>query len=68
MLGEKVHAFVTARDAALTAADVRAFCGTRLADYKLPDFVTIGTAPLPRNAAGKLLKPALRARLAKATA
>ena len=38
---------------------------TRLADYKVPEFVTIGTEPLPRNAAGKVLKSALRARIAK---
>jgi long-chain acyl-CoA synthetase len=68
VLGEKVHAFVAARDAALDEADLRAFCGARLADYKVPDFITIGTDPLPRNAAGKLLKGALRARLAEATA
>jgi long-chain acyl-CoA synthetase len=65
VLGEKVHAFVAARDADLTAADVRAFCGARLADYKVPEFVSIGTEPLPRNAAGKILKAALRARIAR---
>jgi long-chain acyl-CoA synthetase len=65
VLGEKVHAFVAARDEELDAADLRAFCGARLADYKVPEFVTIGTAPLPRNAAGKVLKAALRARIAK---
>ena len=65
VLGEKVHAFVTTRAGGLDAAEVRAFCGTRLADYKVPELFTIGTGSLPRNAAGKVLKSALRARIAK---
>ena len=44
---------------------MRAFCGARLADYKVPEFVTIGGEPLPRNAAGKLQKAVLRERVAK---
>jgi acyl-CoA synthetase (AMP-forming)/AMP-acid ligase II len=60
-----VHAFVTARDDVLNAKEVRAYCGQRLADYKVPDLVTIGTGPLPRNAAGKVQKAVLRARIAK---
>jgi O-succinylbenzoic acid--CoA ligase len=65
VLGEKVHAFVTARDEVLSEEDVRAFCGARLADYKVPEFVTIGTEPLPRNANGKLQKEVLRRRMAE---
>ena len=65
VLGEKVHAFVTARAEGLDADDVRAFCAGHLADYKVPDFVTIGTRPLPRNAGGKVQKAMLRARIAK---
>jgi long-chain acyl-CoA synthetase len=65
VLGEKVHAFVTARDEGLSDEEVRAFCGERLADYKVPEFVTICTGPLPRNAAGKVLKTALRERIVK---
>jgi long-chain acyl-CoA synthetase len=63
VLGEKVHAFVTARDEGLGEAEVRAFCGTHLADYKVPEFVTIGSEPLPRNAIGKLQKRVLRQRI-----
>lgn len=44
VLGEKVHAFVIARDEGLNEEDVRAFCRLRLADYKVPEFVTIGTS------------------------
>ncbi|HEX5078085.1 MAG TPA: fatty acid--CoA ligase family protein, partial [Geminicoccaceae bacterium] len=68
VLGERVHAFVTARDPELDERELRSFCGGRLADYKVPEVVTIGTAPLPRNAAGKVLKTALRARIAMETA
>jgi long-chain acyl-CoA synthetase len=64
VLGEKVHAFVTARDQGLGEEDVRAFCRGQLADYKVPEFVTIGTGPLPRNANGKLHKDFLRRRAA----
>ena len=68
VLGERVQAFVTTQDAALDANELRTFCGARLADYKVPEVVSIGTAPLPRNAAGKVLKTALRARIATETA
>jgi acyl-CoA synthetase (AMP-forming)/AMP-acid ligase II len=64
VLGEKVHAFVTARDEGLGEEDVRAFCRGQLADYKVPEFVTIGPEPLPRNANGKLQKDVLRRRAA----
>jgi acyl-CoA synthetase (AMP-forming)/AMP-acid ligase II len=64
ILGEKVHAFVTARDEGLGEEDVRAFCRGQLADYKVPEFVTIGAEPLPRNAHGKLQKDVLRRRTA----
>jgi acyl-CoA synthetase (AMP-forming)/AMP-acid ligase II len=60
VLGEKVHAFVTTSDEALSEEEVRAFCRGRLADYKVPEFVTIGSEPLPRNAIGKLQKRVLR--------
>jgi acyl-CoA synthetase (AMP-forming)/AMP-acid ligase II len=64
VLGEKVHAFVTARDEGLGDEDVRTFCRGQLADYKVPEFVTSGTEPLPRNANGKLQKDVLRRRAA----
>jgi len=63
VLGERVHAFVTARDAAMPDAHaLRRFCAERLADYKVPETYTLDTAPLPRNANGKLLKRELRER------
>lgn len=60
VLGERTHAHVVVRDAALDAAGLRAHCAAHLADYKVPDFVTLRAEPLPRNANGKLLKRALR--------
>jgi long-chain acyl-CoA synthetase len=62
VLGEKVHAFVRTSGERLDQETVRAFCRARLADYKVPDFLTIGTEPLPRNANGKLQKEVLRRR------
>jgi long-chain acyl-CoA synthetase len=61
VLGQRVHAIVVVLDASsLTADDVREFCAERLADYKVPESVTLRVAPLPRNANGKILKSELR--------
>jgi long-chain acyl-CoA synthetase len=65
VLGERVHAFVTVGDEGLSEEDVRSFCRAHLADYKVPEFVTIGGEPLPRNAIGKVQKRALRQRVAE---
>lgn len=64
VLGERVHAFVVARDGMTVDADsVRAFCSERLADYKVPESVTILSERLPRNSNGKIHKPTLRSML-----
>lgn len=64
VLGERVHAFVARRDdAAITESDLKDFCASRLADYKVPETFTLLDEPLPRNANGKLLKRVLRERL-----
>jgi acyl-CoA synthetase (AMP-forming)/AMP-acid ligase II len=68
VLGEKVQAFVSGRTPDLTGQDLRAFCAEALADYKVPDVITISAEPLPRNANGKLIKSALRERAARETA
>lgn len=60
VLGERVHAFVCARIDSLSPDDLRAFCLTRIADYKIPDIWTIGVEPLPRNANGKFQKMVMR--------
>ena len=64
VLGERVHAFVSRRDPAVCAEQLRAHCAANLADYKVPETWTLTDEPLPRNANGKLLKRALRERLA----
>lgn len=60
-LGEEVKAFVqVVGGSALGPNDVQQWVAQALADFKVPAHVEIRTEPLPRNAAGKLLKPALR--------
>ncbi|CAN5659449.1 class I adenylate-forming enzyme family protein [soil metagenome] len=66
MLGEGVVAFLNVRSLAdgtpaIDAATVHAFCVQRMADYKVPGAVVIGTEALPRNANGKIQKDPLRA-------
>ncbi|MGE0725136.1 MAG: AMP-binding protein [Alphaproteobacteria bacterium] len=65
VLGERVHAFVRAADPAIDLAAIRAFCALRLADYKVPETLTLIDGPLPRNANGKVMKAELRHRLAE---
>ncbi len=62
VLGERVHAFVTWK-AQVSAEQLRAFCASRLSDYKVPESFTLSDTPLPRNANGKLVKQEMRARL-----
>ena len=61
VLGEKAHAFVVVdRPGAPEETALAAWCRERLADYKVPEFWTIDTEPLPRNANGKVMKDRLR--------
>jgi acyl-CoA synthetase (AMP-forming)/AMP-acid ligase II len=60
VLGERVHAFVVRKRDDVSDVELREFCASRLSDYKVPEtFAFIDV--LPRNAAGKILKPELRA-------
>jgi O-succinylbenzoic acid--CoA ligase len=68
VLGERVHAFVHTLDPSVDAQAVRTFCAARLADYKVPETVSISAEPLPRNANGKLLKRVMRDALGPLTA
>jgi long-chain acyl-CoA synthetase len=60
-LGEEpaAHIMLKAGESA-TVAELQAFVGERLASFKVPAHITIVTKPLPRNAAGKILKRDLR--------
>ena len=64
VLGERVHAFVTLKEAGTTAEMLAEFCAARLSDYKVPESFTLSLATLPRNANGKLMKRELRDQLA----
>jgi long-chain acyl-CoA synthetase len=60
-LGEEVAAVVHVRPGhALDVDELRRFVGERLAPFKVPSVVRLVDAPLPRNAAGKILKRELR--------
>ncbi|MDP8958705.1 MAG: hypothetical protein M3N51_05795 [Actinomycetota bacterium] len=59
-LGEEVKAVVVVAGE-VGAEELREWCGKRLAYFKVPTQVELRTDPLPRNAAGKVLKPLLRA-------
>ncbi|HKV19467.1 MAG TPA: AMP-binding protein, partial [Mycobacterium sp.] len=61
MMGEKVGAVVVPLPGAQAdARGIRAFVKERIADYNAPQFVCFRSEPLPRNPAGKVLKPLLR--------
>lgn len=60
--GEAIVAQVVVRvGSPLTEAELRQHVATRLAAYKVPAHWCLGTEALPRNPAGKPLKPVLRA-------
>lgn len=62
--GESIVAVVTPREGAtLTLDELREFCAGRIADFKLPHDLVIGT--VPRNPSGKILKHQLRAAVAR---
>jgi long-chain acyl-CoA synthetase len=61
MMGEKVGAVLVPQPGQeLDVAAVIDFARGRLADFKVPQFVSVRSEVLPRNPAGKVLKPPLR--------
>jgi long-chain acyl-CoA synthetase len=58
--GEAVYAVVVPRTAVEPSALV-AHCRERIASYKVPKHIELRTEPLPKSAAGKVLKRELRA-------
>lgn len=60
VLGEKSELIVNTGDAIVSESFITDHCRQHLADYKVPDFVTIVVQPLPRNANGKVIKAVLR--------
>jgi long-chain acyl-CoA synthetase len=62
MMGEKVGAvIVPAAGAEIDNEAILAYCRAHLADFKVPQYIDVREAPLPRNPGGKLMKAALRA-------
>ena len=60
-LGQEVKAVVVpVAGAAVTPEELAAWCGETLAGYKVPSQWEIRSEPMPRNAAGKVLKQVLR--------
>lgn len=61
VLGERVHAFVVPREGSKPdIQEIMTFCRRQLADYKVPESISIRLDPLPRNTNGKVLKRNLR--------
>ena len=58
VMGEKVGAVLFGED--IDVGAVLEHCRAQLADFEVPQYITITTSALPRNAGGKLLKGALR--------
>jgi long-chain acyl-CoA synthetase len=58
--GEAVHAVVLPR-APVEIGELRAHCRALIAGYKVPKTIELRNEPLPKSAAGKLLKRELRA-------
>lgn len=60
VMGEKVGAVLLADQGGIDVAAVIDHCRGQLADFKVPQYVTVVTEALPRTASGKLLKTTLR--------
>jgi long-chain acyl-CoA synthetase len=61
MMGEKVGAVIVPRPGqTIDLDDLIAFARRHLADFKVPQFISIRAEPMPRNPGGKMLKPVLR--------
>ena len=65
MMGEKVGAVIVPRpDSSVDPREIVSFAKEYLADFKVPQFISIRSEPLPRNPGGKILKPVLRTQTA----
>jgi long-chain acyl-CoA synthetase len=61
MMGEKVGAVVVLRPGVTAEGkEIADFARELIADFKVPQFVSFRSEPLPRNPGGKVLKPILR--------
>lgn len=61
MMGEKVGAVVVPREGMeIDREELLRFTSQRLADFKLPQYLVVRDAPLPRNPGGKIVKHQIR--------
>jgi acyl-CoA synthetase (AMP-forming)/AMP-acid ligase II len=60
VMGEKVGAVLFAGQEQIDVPELLEHCRGQLADFKVPQYVTVVDSALPRNAGGKLLKGKLR--------
>ncbi len=61
MMGEKVGAVIVPKPGTTPSVpEILEFAKTKLADFKVPQYVALRTEPLPRNPGGKILKKQLR--------
>ncbi len=65
ILGERSHAFVFSSSTLVEPNEIRRELLEKVADYKVPDKITITKEPLPRNVNGKITKAPLRERANK---
>ncbi|MEP5569598.1 MAG: class I adenylate-forming enzyme family protein [Halioglobus sp.] len=60
-LGEEVGAAIFPKEGHTPSADeIREFCKSKIASYKIPRHIWILETPLPRNASGKFVKRSLK--------
>lgn len=59
IFGEKTVAYVVSKDSELTEEDIRDYCKVKLAEYKVPDYVSF-IEEIPKSGTGKILKTALK--------
>ena len=60
MMGEKVGAVIVTAGEGFEVDAAIAHVRERIADFKVPQYVSLRTEPLPRNPGGKVVKPLLR--------
>jgi len=60
VMGEKVGAVVVPTGSDFDVRAVLRYLESRLADFKVPQYLEVRTEPLPRNPGGKLVKRQLR--------
>ena len=59
IFGEKTVAYVVKKDPELTEQAVRDYCKEKIAEYKVPDYISF-IEEIPKSGTGKLLKTALK--------